>query len=199
MKSLNITEAKAHFSELVEQVAIHNLLVNLTAINIKTIVVEEISTEEFQPQRVYQEIYQISRSPLQPQQLSMGAPRSGSLRDRYLALRQQLESEYALITGDDNSTLPTPDEFSQSPSLQKNPQLLAKLQQLSIQKTILDNNQTIYAQTTIELEGNITNRYSNNILQHPQKEVILDLHSRGVKAASQQWIKIIWLIIKLGF
>lgn len=164
-------------------------LLEVTTLEIKTMVVETISVESFHPWQVYQEIYQLSPSLLQQQGISK------SLSDRYLQLRQQLAYEYSLVTR--IRELPGPEELVNSSLFEENPRFVAKLRQLGINKHILDQHHAIYAQTILELEGNITNRYNQTLLNHPQRDIILSLHSQGVNAATQQWQRIIKLITKI--
>ncbi len=161
-------------------------LLELTTLEIQTMIVAEIPVESFHPWQVYQDIYQISPTLLQQQGIS------SPLGDRYLQLRQQLALEYSLITG--IRELPLPEELVNSPIFEQNPRLAAKLRQLSLKKQIIDQNRAIYAQTILELEGNITNRYTQTLLNHPHRDLILSLHYQGVNAATQQWQRIIKLI-----
>ncbi|AFZ37437.1 hypothetical protein Sta7437_3955 [Stanieria cyanosphaera PCC 7437] len=63
----------------------------VTALEINTTFVEEITKEQFIPWQVYQEIYLISRQQLQQIQIH------SDLCDRYLQLRRQLELAYTLL------------------------------------------------------------------------------------------------------
>ncbi|HHP7232057.1 MAG TPA: hypothetical protein ACFCUY_14510 [Xenococcaceae cyanobacterium] len=80
--------------------------------------------------------------------------------------------------------------------------LLNLLQQLAKGKASLDRHQLttsetattsitkpdiIYAQTVIQLEGKISNCYAQEILHHPDRTAILNLHQQGVVAAEKQW------------
>lgn len=57
--------------------------------------------------------------------------------------------------------------------------------------TLRHNPQSIlnktYAQTTISLDGKITNRYAQQILQHRDRSCLLQLHRQSVDATSKQW------------
>ena len=57
-------------------------------------------------------------------------------------------------------------------------------------------NQT-YAQTTISLDGRITNRYAQKILQHRDRQSLLKLHHQSVKAASKEWQELLKFAIAL--
>ena len=80
----------------------HNLLENITAVEISTVIVEEIVDEIFIPWEVYQAIYYLSRSYLEQSAIDL------SLRNRYLQLRRQLELAYCLLLIDINSQLYNP-------------------------------------------------------------------------------------------
>lgn len=45
----------------------------------------------------------------------------------------------------------------------------------------------IYAQTIIQLDGEIINRYSEVVVDHPHKELILKIHHENVAASERQW------------
>jgi hypothetical protein len=55
----------------------------------------------------------------------------------------------------------------------------------------------IYAQTVIQLDGDIINRYSQEIFDHPHREVILQIHRDGVTASEKQWRGLLEFIISL--
>lgn len=77
--------------------------------------------------------------------------------------------------------------------------LLSLLRQLGSNKANLDRHNTTpinkrditYAQTIIHLDSQITNKYSQEILHHPDKEAILLLHQQGVEYAQKQWYKLL--------
>ena len=75
------------------------ILNKVSAVEIKTIIVDEITEEVLIPYEVYQAIYLISPSYLAESNVAE------TLRDRYLKLRRQLELQYALLLTDKNSSL----------------------------------------------------------------------------------------------
>ncbi|MDJ0568338.1 MAG: hypothetical protein QNJ53_04765, partial [Pleurocapsa sp. MO_192.B19] len=77
----------------------HNLLENITTVEISTVIVDEIVDEMFIPWEVYQAIYYISRSYLEQSEIDL------ALSDRYLQLRRQLELAYCLLLVDPSSQL----------------------------------------------------------------------------------------------
>lgn len=229
-----------------------NVLDEMTAIEINTAIVDEITGDEFIPWEVYRDFYPISRKYLEEIGIHF------SLRDRYLTLRKKLEFEYALLLTDPNSDLYEPDAFSElrtefpiltnstaeweasqtklpSPFPPSNPETLLKVQKLLVDsrflrklrqigelKLLLDSrnktllqaeenvqdaakvngdlerlNNKIYAKTIIQLDGNIINRYSQEILQSPHQELLLEIHKSSTKNGERQWRVLINFVIEM--
>ena len=84
---------------------------------------------------------------------------------------------------------------------------LRTLRKLGDVKNILDrHNQVllqsksadiIYAQTRIQLDGQISNCYDQKLLKHPYQRTILELHREGLEAGEKQWRGLIEFIIAL--
>ncbi|BAU63735.1 hypothetical protein STA3757_11020 [Stanieria sp. NIES-3757] len=209
----------------------------VTALEINTAFVEEITSEQFIPWQVYQEIYVISRQQLLQVQIHP------SLSDRYLELRRQLELAYILLLIDPHSELydsqqqaqakhnltilsqsnseweslptqlfdpiPNPADQTTSTSLVFNLlhdyHFLRTLRQLGTVKQSLDrqnqilnhknHHPTIYAQTKIQLDGKIFNRYSQEILAHPQQAEILKLHQNSIFLGEKQWYSLLRVVL----
>ena len=79
--------------------AISSVLGKVSAVEIQTTIVDQITDEVFIPYEVYQALYLISPSYLAELKIQE------DLRDRYLRLRRQLELQYALLLIDKNSSL----------------------------------------------------------------------------------------------
>ena len=216
----------------------HNLLENITAVEISTVIVDEIVDEMFIPWEVYQDIYYLSRSSLERSSVDR------SLHDRYLQLRRQLELAYCLLLIDANSRLykriwvkeikrdlpvlsqkdewetiatrlpePIPHSRHRMRSvnrLLKNSQFINVLQQLNKHKTALDRRDRIlrsaptndisdltYAQTSLQLDGKIINRYSQAILERSDRELLLQLHEQSTTTGEQQWRGLIQFLVSL--
>ena len=218
----------------------HNLLENITSVEISTVIVEEIVDEIFIPWEVYQDIYYLSRSNLERSSIAR------SLRDRYLQLRRQLELAYCLLLIDTNSQLykrvlveevkrdlpvlsqkndewetiatrlPEPISHSRHHMrsvnrLLKDSQFINILQQLNKRKTALDRRDRIlrsapnsndisdltYAQTSLQLDGKIINRYSQAILERSDRELLLQLHEQSTTTGEQQWRGLIQFLVSL--
>lgn len=219
----------------------HNLLENFTAVEISTVIVDEIVEEMFISWEVYQGIFALSRSSLEQSAIDR------SLFDRYLQLRRQLELAYCLLLVDPSSQLynrteaaeirrdlpvlsqpndrwellltrlpePIPSDrhqtMSQVNELLQQPQFVNVLQQLNKHKVALDrrdrtlrsssrqNNitDTAYAQTSLQLDGKIINRYSQAILERSDRDLLLRLHKQSTTTGEQQWRGLIKFMLSL--
>ncbi len=219
----------------------HNLLENITAVEISTVIVDEIVDEIFIPWEAYQAIYYLSRFYLEQSAIDL------SLHNRYLQLRRQLELAYCLLLVDPSSqlynrtlvaeitrdlpilsqqnvdweTIPTrlPEpipisrrrNMSAINKLLRDPQFINVLQQLNKLKSALDrrdrilrgssrqNNitDTTYAQTSLQLNGKIINRYSQAILGRSDRNLLLQLHEQSTSTGEQQWRGLVSFVLSL--
>lgn len=229
-----------------------DVLIDITALEVNTMVVERITGDKFIAWQAYRDIYPISEEYLEQQGVDV------SLRDRYLELRKNLELAYTLILADATSEfydpnvlqlateekqiltdptvkwqeiytrLPNPTNSTGSAEILKTQQILQNcrflrsLRKISELKAALDNRNRalqrrqdeqlytdseavmepvltdlIYAQTVIQLDGEIINRYSQEIFAHPHREAILGIHQQGVIASEKQWRGLLEFIIGL--
>jgi hypothetical protein len=229
------------------------VLIDITAVEVNTMVVEQITGDKFIPWEAYRDIYPISQEYLERQEIHK------SLRDRYIDLRKTLELEYALLLADPTSefydpnvldstngdgsilTDPTvelheiqtrlpnpirpsgPEEIQKIQRLFHSSRFLRKLRKINELKGALDcrnkallrkrdellgnikpealqkavTTDMIYAQTVIQLDGDVINRYSQEIFDHPHREVLLEIHREGVTASEKQWRGLLEFIIGL--
>jgi len=228
------------------------VLIDITALEVNTMVVERITGDKFIAWEAYRDIYSISPEYLETHEVH------SSLRDRYIELRKNLELEYTLLLTDQTSKfydptvlasskeanqiltdptiklhelqtrLPdplqptTPGEILKAQELLNDSHFLRSLRKLSELKAALDNRNKallkkqdelpdsakevlhtavktdmIYAQTVIQLDGDVINRYSQEIFDHPHREVILQIHREGVTAGEKQWRGLLEFIITL--
>ncbi|HBL10702.1 MAG TPA: hypothetical protein DD379_04725 [Cyanobacteria bacterium UBA11162] len=219
------------------------VLIDITALEVNTMVVEHISGDKFIAWETYRDIYPISPGYLEQQGIHE------SLRDRYLDLRRNLEREYRSLLSDPNSEfydpsfletatddqsialretrLPNPlkpnssDEILKAQKVLHNCRFLRCLRKMCELKAVLDSrnttlwrqqlqqpnssdtiqktviHDTIYAQTIVQLDGDVINRYAQEILTHPHRDVILDIHREGVSASENQWRGLLDFIIGL--
>ncbi|WP_224413181.1 hypothetical protein [Oscillatoria salina] len=241
------THLQSHLSNFVK--ALGEVLEDITALEVNTMVCERITGEKFIPWETYRNVYPINREYLQEQGIHE------SLRDRYLDLRRNLELEYSILVTDPSSdfynpnlvgNLPiltdpnleidqiqtilpdalqptSPDEILKVQRLLGNSRFLRVLRKIGELKAALDNrNQAlyrkelelaeknvpdiaaqavktdiIYAQTVIQLDGDIINRFSEELLEHPQKDLILKIHREGVLGGEQQWRGLLGFVVDL--
>ena len=219
----------------------HNLLENITAVEISTVIVDEIVDEIFIPWEAYQAIYYLSRFYLEQSAIDL------SLHNRYLQLRRQLELAYCLLLVDTSSQLynrtlvteitrdlpilsqqnvdwetipsrlPEPIPLSRRQNMSainkllRDPQFINVLQQLNKLKSALDrrdrilrgssrqNNitDTTYAQTSLQLNGKIINRYSQAILGRSDRNLLLQLHEQSTSTGEQQWRGLVSFVLSL--
>lgn len=235
---------------------VHSLgevLVDITALEVNTMVVEQITGEKFIAWQAYRNLYPISKQYLEDNNFHE------SLRDRYLDLRKSLELEYTLVVsdpssefydpnvlnaaGEDNQILTDPeveldeiqtrlpdpfhptssDEILKAKKILTNGRFLRSLRKLNELKAALDNRgkslykkqdeqignvdseaiqravktDIIYAQTVVQLDGDVINRYSQEIFDHPHRDMILEIHRNGVSAGERQWRGLLQFVIGL--
>lgn len=184
--------------------SVESLLENLPSLEVNTMVVDYIVPSYFIPEKIYQDIYLISQKNLEKK----GTDRS--LWPSYLELRNNLELEY-LIFNKNASELPDSD-YEIKLAL-TNTRFLQNLRKIAEIKSILDNrnqqliNQKkdeqnietgiIFAQTKIDLDGVITNHYSEEILTHPNQKIILEIHRDSVNSGYRQWLDFLQSVIQL--
>jgi hypothetical protein len=212
--------------------SLNETLLEISALEINTEIVKDITPNHFIPWEAYQEIYLITKDYLQQKRIEE------SFWDRYLDLRYKLELEYALLLTNPasdlykpNTVLPIltepnldweqyekrlPSPFnSDNPEiiieiqiLLKQPSFLRSLRKLGNIKSSLDlyhnnltsknkENQGFFAQTIIQLDGNIINRYSPELLKHPQQKLLFTLHQKSVTEAEKQWEGLLQLLVRL--
>lgn len=239
------------FSDFMESLG--EVLIDITALEVNTMVVEQITGDKFIPWEAYRDIYRISPEYFEQEEVheSLGA--------RYVELRKNLELEYTLLITDPTSefydpnalnsathggqilTDPTvnleemqtrlpdpleptnPDEILKVQRLLNNSRFLRSLRKMSELKAALDNRNKallkkqdelpdhvqsdslhkavktdmIYAQTVIQMDGDVINRYSQQIFDHPHRDLILQIHREGVTAGERQWRGLLEFIINL--
>lgn len=232
------------------------VLIDITALEVNTMVVERITGKKFLAWEVYRELFEIDESWRQSERIHP------SLRDRYLTLRRDLELDYVLLICDPNSELfdpttqgrgaaqqerlqilrdasapldiansqlPNPlqvydtDELHRVQRLLNNASFSRALRKISELKAALDNRNRallrvqhnhpevstqehanaittdiIYAQTIIQLDGDVINRYNKDLLGHPHQDLILKIHRESVTAGEQQWRGLLGFILELA-
>jgi len=237
------------FSSFIQSLG--NVLVDITALEVNTMVVERITGDKFNPWETYRDVYLIDRLYLEREGIHV------SLRDQYLSLRRSLELDYALLCADPNSDLfdpamlanPSKRQILTDPAMEltastthlpdplqpataeslcavqrllADGQFLRSLRKVGELKACLDNRNRslarleaahpggsaraiarevrtdmIYAQTVIQLDGDIINRYSQEILDHPHRDLILRIHNESVESGERQWRGLLGFVVEL--
>ena len=227
--------------------SLSDVLIDITALEVNTMVVDHISGTKFIPWEAYRDIYPISTTYLE---------RTGihpSLWTRYLSLRKQIETEYCLYCLEEQlleqdasqlreyvrilsdptaeldiqkTKLPNPLSPAANPAIEINKiqdllddgRFLRSLRKVDELKAALDNRNKslqkseasqaedpvgevttdmIYAQSIIQLDGDIINRYHQRLFEHEHKDIILDIHRQGVTAGEKQWHGLLEFMVDL--
>lgn len=130
---------------------------------------------------------------------------------RDLAILAQPNSDWEIIY----SRLPNPFD-SDNPSMMtavhkllRNYSFLRTLRKLEELKNTLERrNQVlwqsksadiVFAQTKIQLGGQISNCYAQKLLKSPHKQAILELHQEGVEAGEKHWQGVLEFLIKIVY
>lgn len=244
----NLSQTLGYFLQSLGEV-----LTDVTALEVNTMVVQDIDGDKFIAWEAYRDIYPISEEYLERLNIHK------SLRDRYIEIRKNLELEYTLLLTDPESALyepayletvrgnnkimteptveldeiqtqlpdplrPTnPAEILKAKRLLTNSRFLRSLRKMSELKAALDNRSKalhkkqgeqpahtssevlrkavktdmIYAQTIIQLDGDVINRYSEDLFDHPHRELILQIHREGVTSGERQWRGLLKFVIGL--
>ncbi len=227
--------------------SLSDVLIDITALEVNTMVVEQITGNKFIAWEAYRDIYLISPQYIENRKIHP------SLQARYLNIRKKLEMEYCLyfienqasemeaselreyyqILGDtavqidpQSTKLPSPLSASANPAaeiekiqiLLDDGRFLRSLRKINELKAALDNRNRalkkseaansedaeedvttdiIYAQTVMQLDGDIINRYHERILDHAHKDIILDIHREGVISGEKQWHGLLEFMVNL--
>lgn len=128
---------------------------------------------------------------------------------RDLAVLAQPNDDWEII----NSRLPDPfDSDNTSMMLEvhkllRNYSFLRTLRKLGELKITLDRRnqflwqsksaEIVFAQTKIQLGGQISNCYAQKLLSHPHKQTLLELHQEGVEAGEKHWQGLLEFLITI--
>ncbi|WP_353258400.1 hypothetical protein [Prochlorothrix hollandica] len=204
-------DVKGQFNEFIQSLG--DVLADFTALEVSTMVVSNISGDKFNPLGAYRLLYGLgittaTTSPGQQTATLMNMP--PELQVAYHKLYKQLLENYHLCFPDDRrgkKELPHPDrEFEQVQKLLKDSLFLRSLRKLSEQKLALDggdiknaeSKDLIYAQTVMQLDGDVINRYHQDLLEDKElREFVLSIHNQAVEAGERQWRGLINFMVEL--
>lgn len=170
---------------------------DITALEVNTMVVSQITGNKFVPELAYQEIYNFTDEGL----AQLGIPKL--LHPRYKSLRNRLEVEYQASVHNPNAKLPDPQRTDMQ-QLMAHGSFLRALRKINEIKAGLNSNDPtsettdiIFAQTVLQLDGDIINRYHEKLLTHPQKDLLIKIHQQGVTSGEQQWHGLLEFMVNL--
>ena len=198
-----------------------DMLNDITALEVNTMIVSEITGGKFIPESAYQNIYYC----LTPQQTIpevlrdrfrakgidrfLGNVRYANHVDRataqqYWSLREKLQRDCHFIFNCADEKLPNPaTDWGKMKTLLKNSRFLTSLRKLIELKATLGGEDVmcdiIYAQTIVQLDGDVINRFDKRLFKLPpeQKDLILHIHKEGVLSGEAQWRHLLSFVIDL--
>lgn len=176
------------------QEALGDTLIAATGVEVNTVIVSEINATKFNPGETYQSMLELDAEYL-------GQNVHESLRGQYRQLQQQLQQDSRALLGNSSATASLPSQGDLKQQLLSNPRFLRSLRKVAEVKAILDRRNhhllhstesshtqdLIFAQTVTQLDGDIFHYYATELLDHPQRDTIVELHRSGVKSSDQQW------------
>jgi len=192
-----------------------DVLLDITALEVNTMVVAQITGNKFSADIAYANLYGLNEHYLH---YELGIHEDKNLCDRYLSLRNRVVAEAkkvlqeeGLVIDDDTFDLPNPDATrpQETQLLQKlldNPKFLRTLRKANELKAGLDSTDShstqtdiIYAQTIIQLDGDVIHRYHELLfqLEEPQKRMIMDIHQQSVVSGEAQWRGLLGFMVNL--
>lgn len=231
--------------------SLNDVLLDVTALEVNTMLVDEIRGTKFLPEDAYQDIYfclnrnrKIPRSligRLEEEINALRTMRGVTIEDRvppsfkkyddalieefdphaekYWQLRDRLRREYSQIFFNDiydedhpyslEAELPFPYDVERQKNSEdlrfskvlvdyvlQDSRFLRSLRKLIELKAAIAQDDKIYAQTVIQLDGDVITRYRKSLFEPSplegkdelvNKELIMNVHHQGVTAAEEQW------------
>ena len=202
---------KERFKEFIRSLgAVMN---DITALEVNTMVVAQITGNKFIAEEAYQYIYEIPASEMDDKYF-VERKIPAALYPRYRNLRKKLLWEYRQVLQDPianifdtQERLPNPADPNDQRRLQElldNGKFLRGLRKIIELKAALDSSDMqsetmdiIYAQTVMQLDGDIINRYHEDLLAHDFRQTIISIHSQGVSSGEQQWRGILEFMVNI--
>lgn len=74
---------------------------------------------------------------------------------------------------------------------------LRSLRKINELKAAADRGDVIFAQTVVQLDGDIINRYRESMFKDSNKDLLIKIHNEGVSAGEQQWNGLLSFIVNL--
>lgn len=199
-----------------------DVLKDFTALEVNTMVVSQITGNKFNPFEAYRHLYFLQEPFFEESQV----PEELRQRYRSLHEKLVIEYG-SWISHGQTQDLPNPDDPRDAERLEAafyNAQFLRSLRKLKELKAVIDlqfqeyqatpnsrakslftvdfedelaKNDMIYAQTVIQLDGDVINRYHEKVFDHEHRDVILQIHNEGVMAGEKQWRGLLGFMVDL--
>ena len=199
--SKNANSLQRRFTDFV--LGLGEVLTDITALEVNTMVVSQITGNKFVPGEAYRYIYAIPEQ-IGDEQYFYERQIPPALYDRYYGLRKKMLMEYRQVLSDPvndlydpEERLPNPDNPRDAEKLQallSNGRFLRGLRKLEELRAALnsqdlksESTDIIYAQTMMQLDGDIINRYHEQLLDFDYKELVIQIHNEGVNSGERQW------------
>lgn len=172
---------------------------DITALEVNTMVVSQITGNKFVAEEAYRDIYMLTEERLSQEEVPL------ALHKRYKALRDRLEAEYRAAVGRPTAKLPDPiAEVRQVEELLLDGNFVRTLRKIKEIKAALHSSDPtspftdiIFAQTVLQLDGDIINRYHERLLTHTQRDLLLEIHTQGVTYGERQWRGVLEFMVTL--
>jgi len=74
---------------------------------------------------------------------------------------------------------------------------LRSLRKINELKAAADRGDVIFAQTVVQLDGDIINRYREDVFKDSNKDLLIKIHNEGVSAGEKQWNGLLSFIVNL--
>ena len=206
-----IDRLQERFKEFIQSLG--DVMNDITTLEVNTMIVAQITGSRFIPEEAYQQIYEIPISEMDNRYF-VDRQIPPALYPRYRNLRKKLGWEYRQVLQDPSSDLfnlqerlPNPGDPKEQKELQKlldNGKFIRGLRKIMEQKTAIDSTDLqsettdiIYAQTIMQLDGDIINRYHEQLLTNDFRQTIISIHSEGVSSGEQQWRRVLYFMVSI--
>ncbi len=194
-------------------VGLSGMLTDMTALEVNTMVVAQITGGKFLPQESYGYLYAIPEQE-GDEQYFYQRQIPPALYPRYYGLRRKMLMEYREALNDPMNDLsdplerlPNPNDPQDAEKLQallSNGRFLRGLRKLQELKAALDSSSLksettdiIYAQTVMQLDGDIINRYHEKLLDFDHRELLIQIHNEGVSSGERQWRGLLEFMVEI--
>lgn len=201
-KSAAATQTEDRFHGFLKSLG--EVLEDFTALEVNTMIVSNISGNKFSAYLAYTGIYDMRRKMREDPDIPPDT------KKRYRSILERLQVEYNICFGEHEAAeLPNPHSpgfYQVLEKMEQNSRFRRSLRKLNEQKAAIDSGDIhsetvdlIYAQTVMQLDGDVINRYHEKLFSDPKekRDLILQIHNEGVEAGEEQWKGLLNFIVDL--